>query len=136
MSTFVHILSYCKDFPCEKLKDWDKYDSFICHRKSISNLRFIQGNSLRDYLNRQQEKIDLLEIMLNEYNEGRSKSFYCISTALMDISDLRRVLKESNEQIKIENINPKDLKTKSKILKNILNRIATEKGISLKLRKK
>ena len=126
----------CKDFPCEKLKDWDKYDSFICHRKSISNLIFIQENSLKEYLDQQEERIELLKIMLNEYNEGRSKSFYCISTALMDILDLKKALKESEQQIEKDNVESTDIKTKSKILKYILNRKAKQKGILLKLKKK
>jgi len=74
--------------------------------------------------------------MLEDFNEGRSKSFYCIATALLPIKDLEHALEESEEIIKNKTINLKDLKTKSKILKEKINEIANKKKIELKLRKK
>ncbi len=58
--------------------------------------------------------------MLDEYNEGRSKSFYCISTALLPIIDLKFALNNSEHKIGEDNIKSDNLKAKSKILKDIL----------------
>lgn len=123
----------CENLICDKLKDWDKSDSFICHRKSIMNLEYIQKNSLEDFLEQQKKRIGLLEKILNDYNEGRSKNFFCISTALLSISDLEYAIKESEQQIKKDSIESGDIKLKSKILRNILEKIAKEKNILLKL---
>jgi len=126
----------CAEFPCSKLKNWDKYDSFICHRVSLTNLNFIKEKGLDLFLTQQKKRIDLLEYVLENYNDGRSKSFFCIATALLPINSLKKALKESNERIENEDINAKDLKTKSKILKNSLNKLAAKNDIELNLRRK
>ncbi len=122
----------CDDLICERLKDWDKYDSFICHRKSLENLEYIKNNSLEDFLNQQKIKKDILIKMLDEFNDGRSKSFFCISAALLNISDLKRAIRDSEEIIKNKKVT-NEIKIKSKILKDILNQVAKDKGILIKL---
>ncbi len=126
----------CSEFPCSKINKWDKYDSFISHRVSLSNLDFIKARGLSVFIEQQEKKIELLKKMLEDFNEGRSKSFYCIATALLPIKDLEQALEESEEIIKNKNIYLKDLKTKSKILKEKINEIAIKKMIELKLRRK
>ena len=97
---------------------------------------FIQENGLKNFLEQQRKRIELLEKMLNQFNEGRSKSFYCIATALLSIQDLESALKDSKQKLKEENVKSDDLKSKSKILKTYLNEIAANEGIELKLRRK
>ena len=126
----------CNESPCSKINNWDKYDSFICHRVSLTNLRSIKENGIEKFLNRQQKRVKLLEFMLENFNEGRSKSFFCIATALLPIKDLEKGLKESIETIKNENFDSKDLKAKSKILKEKIKEIAEKERVELKLRKK
>ncbi len=74
--------------------------------------------------------------MLENFNDGRSKSFYCIATALLPIEDIEKALNETVLVLKNENIDLKDLKTKSKILRENLIKISEEKSIILKLKKK
>ena len=126
----------CDEFPCPKLKDWDKYDSFICHRVSLSNLKFIKENSIEEFIEQQKNRIKQLEEMLESFNEGRSKSFYCISSALLPINDLEQALKNTKEKVKQDKVKDSDLKLKSKILKQFLNQYADKQSIELKLRKK
>jgi hypothetical protein len=126
----------CNKFPCEKLDNWDVYDSFICHRVSLTNLKSIKEIGLVDYIEKQKKRIDILKKMLNNFNEGRSKSFYCIATALLPIGDLENALNSALKQIKGDGISSNDLKTKSRILRNHLTQIANSKNIELKLHKK
>jgi hypothetical protein len=126
----------CNEFPCSKIDKWDKYDSFISHQVSLSNLNLIKAYGIEEFYSQQKKRIQLLEKMLQDFNEGRSKNFYCIATALLPIKDLEQALEESEEIIKNEAINLKDLKTKSKILKEKINEIANKEKIVLKLRKK
>ena len=126
----------CTEFPCSKINKWDKYDSFISHRVSLSNLRLIKEEGIENFKTQQKKRIEILEDMLENFNEGRSKSFFCIATALLPIEDLEQALMKSNEQIKNEGIDLKDLKAKSKILKAFLNRYAEKREIKLKLMRK
>jgi hypothetical protein len=126
----------CDEFPCSKIDKWDKYDSFISHNVSLFNLRIIKEKGIEQFLTQQQKRIELLESMLENFNEGRSKSFYCIATALLPIKDIEEVLGSSIKRMKDENIDSKDLKAKSKILKENLTKLAEDKSIELKLKKK
>lgn len=126
----------CSEYPCSKINKWDKYDSFISHKVSLLNLEIIKEKGIEQFLTQQKRRIDLLELMLEEFNEGRSKSFFCIATALLPIINLEKGLKESKRQIKEEEIDAKDLKAKSKILRYILTKLANAKSIELKLKRK
>jgi len=64
------------------------------------------------------------------------KIFFCIATALLSIGDLENALKSSEQKIKADNVSTTDLKSKSEILKGILNELAAKDGIKLKLKKK
>ncbi len=126
----------CNEFPCSKIDKWDKYDSIISHRVSLSNLELIKERGIEHFLIQQRKRIELLKSMLEQFNEGRSKSFFCIAAALFPIDDLDKALRESTEQIKDKKIDLKDLKSKSVILREILSKLAISKSIELKLRRK
>lgn len=89
-----------------------------------------------NFIGHQSQRIGLLEAMLKDYNEGRSKRFYCIAATLLPIKDLKISLDEAEQKIRADKVKTDDLKTKSKILKEYLNNFATKEGIELKLRKK
>jgi len=126
----------CDEFPCSKIDKWDKFDSFISHKVSLSNLELIKEKGIEQFLTQQNRRIELLKVMLKDFNEGRSKSFYCIATSLLFINDLEHSLQESKQQIKEGEIDANDLKTKSKILRDNLTKLANSKSIELKLKRK
>jgi hypothetical protein len=126
----------CNEFPCSNINKWDNYDSFISHRVSLSNLRLIKEEGIAKFFSQQKKRIKLLEDMLEQFNEGRSKSFYCIATALLPVHDLEMALIESIEKIKHEKIATNNLKSKSKILRKNLSRRAQNQSIELKLKRK
>ena len=68
--------------------------------------------------------------MLQEFNEGRSKTYYCIAATVMEIEELEAALKQARATA--ENL---DLKGKSKLLHGILDGVAAKKQYLLKLRK-
>jgi NADH:ubiquinone oxidoreductase subunit D len=69
--------------------------------------------------------------MLDNFNEGRSKSFYCIAATVLEIEEIKEALvraKESSYGL--------DVKSKSKVLRSMLEEIGRQKGYYLGLRKK
>ncbi|MFX0011243.1 MAG: DUF3795 domain-containing protein [Candidatus Hermodarchaeota archaeon] len=129
------ICADCSRFPCEKLKPWDKADSFVTHKICLQNLDDIKQNGIRQFLEQQTSRIDILQSLLNSFNEGRSKNFFCIATTLLPIDSLTNAIEQAKRKIEEEEINPEDLKSKSKILKEFLNQYAKNQNIELKLRK-
>jgi hypothetical protein len=132
----LEFCSDCSEFPCSKFKDVDKYDSFLTHQKMVSNLNFIKKYGIKKFIDQQNKRIKLLETMINNFNDGRSRSFYCIATTLLPMLSLERALDDANQKIKKDKIGMEDIKTTSKILKGFLNEVADRDGIELKLRKK
>jgi len=67
--------------------------------------------------------------MLQQFNEGRSKTFYCIASTVVEIKNLENALSKAKKQSEDLNI-----KEKTKILHKILNNITERKNYYLKLR--
>jgi len=125
----------CSDFPCTKLEGVDKYDSFTTHRKMIPNLKFIKKHGIIEFLNAQKKRQKLLGQMLEQFNEGRSRSLYCIAATLLPIKALEESLDLAERKIKEKGIKDGDLRSKAKILKEILGEIASKELIDLSLKK-
>lgn len=126
----------CRDFPCPRFKDaWEEYDSFLTHRKMRPNLKYIKEHGVESHVWRLRERMRLLKKMLEEFNEGRSKSFYCIAVTLLPLENIKGSLDAAEKKVKELNIGKEHIKTKAKILRDIINRIAESSNIDLKLRK-
>lgn len=68
--------------------------------------------------------------MLQDFKDGRSKSYYCIATTVLGIEELEEALSKAKA-----NSTGLETKGKSKVLHSILDEIAEQKGYCLKLRK-
>lgn len=54
----------CGEFPCQKLKNWNLYDSFICHSVSLANLNLIKEKGIEEFIEQQTKRIGFLKTML------------------------------------------------------------------------
>jgi hypothetical protein len=136
----LEVCGECDEFPCKRFDKWldkcEEHDSFVTHRNVKNNLEYIKKNGLKRYLNEQSKRIALLENFIENYNDGRSRSFYCLATTLLTLKSLNDSLKKADQQIQNENIGKNDKKSKADILKEYLNASAAREGVELKLRKK
>lgn len=107
-----------------------EHDSFKSYQKLEDDINFIRTKGVNIYDEQQRIRESLLIKILNEFNEGRSKSYYCIAATVMDIDELRNSLKEATTKSKLLGI-----KDKSKIMHSMLDSIALKKGYRLSLRK-
>ena len=121
----------------EKCGKWEghrefgkKHDTFKSYGKLESDIAFAHKHGIQEHVKQQQARAELLTIMLAEYNEGRSKSYYCIAATLLDISDLLKSLTEAKKTS--EGLCIKD---KAKCLHSIIDKKAKGQKISLSLRK-
>ena len=130
MFVTVLICSECSEFPCPKLEQYTKCDSFLSHEKVMENLYLIKKIGIKKYVQQQKKRIKILENMLNNFNEGRSKSFYCIAATLLSIKNIENVFSKTNQKISEENINPKDFKAKARILRELFIKTAQKEDKS------
>jgi len=131
-------IEFCWD--CEEKKTCEKWvkhrkaakkaDSFKCYQKLEEDIAFIQKNGAGGFEETQKKREYLLKEMLREFNEGRSKSYYCIAVTIMEIEELEEALTQAHK-----NSYGLEIKEKSKVLHSILDEIAEQRNYFLKLRK-
>jgi len=69
-----------------------QHDSIVCYQKLEDNIDFILKNGIEEFEKQQKIREKLLRAILVEFNEGRSKTFYCIAATILEISELELVL--------------------------------------------
>jgi hypothetical protein len=133
----LEVCAECSDFPCSKFKSAEKYQqlkessSYPSYKKVMPNLDFIKEHGIEKFVGQQKKRIKLLETMIVNFDDGRSRSFYCKSAVLLDLTTLENSVDKAIQKIKTDNIKPNDTKTKAKILKGILSEIALKEGVEL-----
>lgn len=132
-----HTCAECSEFPCQRLMKMIGVgvDSFISHRPAIPNLERIRQVGEECYLAEQRERRLLLEDMLARYNEGRSMSFCCTACTLLPVHLLRQAVGEIEDALSRAQVPDADVKAKAKTMRALLQELARQAGVDLKLRK-
>jgi len=105
--------------------------SYPSYRKVIPNLTFIKEHGIEKFIEQQRKRIGLLEIMRENFDDGRSRSFFCRAANLLEITDIKSALDKAHRKIKTGDINQNDVKTKAKILREILLTTAAKAEVEL-----
>jgi len=99
----LEVCAQCDEFPCTRTEDSENVlDSFVTHRKTLPNLYLIKAHGLAAFMEQQKKRIELLETMITDFNDGKSKSFYCIAATLLPVADLETAVMNSENRIKSE----------------------------------
>ena len=132
----LEVCAKCEEYPCAKIEGAsDGPDVKTTTEKVLQNQQFIHEFGIAKFLEQQSLRIRMLRDMLKHYNDGRSKTFYCLATNLLSGDGLSKALTEAEQTIKAKDVGENDLKGRAKILKGILTRQADQEGEVLKMRK-
>ncbi len=107
-----------------------RHDSFVSYQALDDNIAFVKSQGIDAFVQEQMAKERLLRKMLAEFNDGRSKTYYCIAATVMSLEELRQALARALEQS-----SGADIKARAAILHAILDAIAQTRGYHLKLRR-
>ena len=122
----------CKDFPCSRFKTESAgRDSFVTHKKMFSNLANIKTNGMEHFIEEQKIRMDILNDLLTNYDDGRAKVLFCQTCALLSIDKLQEIQNEAQKTV--ANV---ELKEKSKFVRKIITELSDSLGIELKINKK
>lgn len=105
-------------------------DSFKCYQTLEDDIAFILANGVDTFEKQQIIREQLLLDMLEKYNDGRSKSHYCIAATVMQTDELHAILKKAKHASQ-----GLDMKQKAKLLRRLIADMAAEKGYRIHLRK-
>jgi hypothetical protein len=107
-----------------------KADSFKCYQMLEHDIAFVRRKGIFEFVRDQERRERLLKEMLHEFNEGRSKSYYCIAATVFPPEELKGAVKKAQKESR-----GLDIKARSKVLHSILDEIAMKNNYTLKLRK-
>lgn len=139
-----------------------EYDSFLPHRNMRKDMERAKSGGIEAYQTELEEKELILQELLDNYNDGRRKTFYMLAVYLLELQDLRdameQILRETSgrgtqekaigtqgkakgTQEKVKGtiqgtVQEMTLKEKAAAAAGCFQAIAQEKGIVLKLNKK
>jgi hypothetical protein len=107
-----------------------QYDSIVSYQRLEDNIALIQKYGMEEFEKQQKTREKMLRAFLVEFNEGRSKSLYCIAATILEIEELESVLEKARAKSR-----GLEIRAKSGVMHSLLNEIAKEKNYLLKLRK-
>jgi len=119
----------CGEYPCKRYGDRGKMerDSFVTHKRIFHNHDLIAARGMDWFLAEQSKRITILQNMLANYDDGRSKSFFCLAAALLQPEHLLAAIAETPLDA--------DKKGRAKALKAALRKYAEMEGVVLALDK-
>lgn len=123
----------CKEYPCKNYDHIDDFDSFITHKRQKNDLERAKQIGIASYNAEQKEKIEILNMLLSDFNDGRRKTFFCVSVNLLELAEIKKIIEQILSNKDIDNLTIKD---KSSYVTQLFQNAATGKNIELKLRKK
>lgn len=109
----------------------ESHDSFISYKSVLGNNIYIRTHGIEKFIVLEAEKQKVLLFLLDNYDDGRSKLFFCTACQLIPLPKL----KEALETIKSKIPAGADKKKKAKVTRAMLNKTADSLKIELKLRK-
>jgi F0F1-type ATP synthase delta subunit len=78
------------------------------------------------------EKVEILNFLLSNYNDGKRKNFYCTAVNLLKLEDLKNILVEFKKKIKMKDITAKE---KIEFVISFFKDKAEKEEIEIELRK-
>lgn len=122
----------CTEFPCDKYDGITEFDSFVPTRTIFTDCEKARRFGIDAYQAELDEKMSILQELLAGYNDGRRKSFFCTAVNLLELQDIREVMR----QIISETSPDMPVSEKALLAVRHFQAKADQRGISLKLRKK
>ena len=121
----------CEEYPCDRYsrRGWGQDQLSRAAQENLSN---IQSAGMEPWLSEQKQRRLAVEDLLNNYNDGRSMTFYCLACTLMPANLINRAIGEMKQRLSDNQIDSSDIRAKAKALRAIIQNLASEAGIDLK----
>jgi len=135
----LEVCGECPEFPCAKFKTPAEYlaletPAYPAYRNILPNLNFIKEHGIRSFIRQQQRRIKILERMIANLNDGRSRSFFCRAAALLEPASVKSLLDKAAKRTKAASVQANDVKPGALILRSLLDEAAAGQGIELRLK--
>lgn len=120
----------CGEYPCARYDGAAQYDSFITHQNQLKNFIKIKETGFEAYKAELERKIALLAELLENFDDGRKKSYFCLAIDLLELEDIESVTSRLAADGRAGS-----LKEKAAAAVGLFENAARKRGVTLKLRK-
>ncbi len=121
----------CSDYPCPRYIVPSTSDSFISYQNVVQDIDAAKQD-LPGYLIVLEAKQTILEDLILNYNDGKSKGFYCLAVNLLPLAVLEKIINWVKESALSGKMQQRNLAT---CIKAEMEKRAQEMGVVLCLRK-
>ena len=121
----------CDEYPCKKYDNTGESDSFVTHKHIARDMEKAKKNGIEAYAAELNAKVKILEWLLENYDDGRRKGFFCLAVNLLELTDIKSIV----EKLECEIEPSASIKENATMAVRLFQAAADEKGIELKLRK-
>ena len=123
----LEICGQCAEYPCRRYEDTEKIerDSFVTHKRIFQNHDRVRTGGIDAFKAEQNLRIAVLQDMLMNADDGRSKGFYCLAAALLPPEWVKSLIAAC--------VKEEDRKKKAKALRAALLECAEAEGVELSL---
>lgn len=132
----------CSSYQCPRYSAQKESDSFISYKNVVEDFRKARTDGIEKYKEVLNEKIGILEFLINNYNDGKRKNFYCNAVNLLELEDLRALVAEleapagsSSNDATVDQGSLSAKKESAERAVSLIEAKAAEAGVDLKLRK-
>ena len=122
----------CHEYPCKRYDNADSSDSFVTHKNQLIDNEKAHTMGMEAYGRQLDERIHILQFLLDHFNDERRKNFFCLATNLLDLADIQCVM----GQIESQNATEMPIKERAALAVRLFKAMADDRGILLALRKK
>ncbi len=119
----------CPEYPCRRYDGIDAHDSLISHRNQKKDMLKAKEMGIEAYLKEQRAKKEILNRLLDHYDDGSKDVFFCLAVNMLDVDDLTEVL-----SIADRNTVGQTRREKGTFAEKQLRACAGQRGIPLLLR--
>jgi hypothetical protein len=121
----------CVDFPCKRFEKPSAVDSFISYKNVLDDMEKAKKD-LKGYLKDLKKKYEYLCLLLEQYNDGKSKGFYCLAVNLLPLPEITELIKFVQKDKTIQALSLPD---KAKTVVKLFKERGDKLNIELSLRK-
>jgi hypothetical protein len=121
----------CEEYPCKKYYDREKIkDSFITKQRQLADFQKVKEIGLAAYQAELKEKVNILERLLADFDDGRRKNFFCLAVNLLELADVKDVMARLEAEINTD----ATAKEKAALAADLFRQKADERNVQLELR--
>ena len=88
----------CPEYPCKHYDGFDSYDTLVLHRNQRKDMQRAKEIGIEAYRAEQQKKVELLNKLLETYDDSNKQVFYCTAVNLLSIDEMKAIIDKADRE--------------------------------------